>query len=95
MLFKRLDGGWTRIGSTYASGPLAAGTQLKLMAVGNTLSFLENGVERIAVGDSSLTGGAPGIMAFGTPPWTTGAVVLWASRCITSTPTPAALLRTT
>ena len=37
------------------------------MAVGNTLSFLENGVERIAVGDSSLTGGAPGIMAFGTP----------------------------
>ncbi len=35
------------------------------MAAGNTLSFLENGVERIAVADSSLTGGAPGIMAFG------------------------------
>jgi hypothetical protein len=67
MLFKRLGGGWTQLGSTYASGALAAGTQLKLMAVGNTLSFLENGVERIAVGDSSLTGGAPGIMAFGTP----------------------------
>ena len=67
MLFKRLGGGWTQLGSTYASGALAAGTQLKLMAVGNTLSFLVNGVERIAVGDSSLTGGAPGIMAFGTP----------------------------
>ena len=66
MLFKRINGGWTQLGSTYQCGPLAAGTQLKLMAVGNTLSFLENGVERIAVGDSSLTGGAPGIMAFGT-----------------------------
>ena len=65
MVFKRLNGAWTQLGPTYNSGPLAAGTQLKLMAVGNTLSFLENGVERIAVGDSSLTGGSPGIMAFG------------------------------
>jgi hypothetical protein len=36
------------------------------MVVGSTLSFLENGIERIAVYDSSLVGGAPGIMAFGT-----------------------------
>ena len=35
------------------------------MVVGSTLSFLQNGVERIAVYDNSLVGGAPGIMAFG------------------------------
>ena len=51
---------------SYSSGPLAAGTQLKLMVVGSTLSFLENGVERIAAYDNSLTGGAPGIIAHGT-----------------------------
>ena len=66
MLFMRSGGNWTQLGSTYSSGPLAAGTQLKLMVVGSTLSFLENGVERIAVYDNSLTGGAPGIMANGT-----------------------------
>jgi hypothetical protein len=36
------------------------------MVVGSTLSFLENGVERIAAYDNSLTGGAPGIMSSGT-----------------------------
>ena len=35
------------------------------MAVGDTISFLENGVQRIGVADSSFTGGAPGIMAYG------------------------------
>ena len=54
MLFKRSGGNWTQLGSAYSSGPLAAGTQLKLMVVGSTLSFLENGVERIAVYDNSL-----------------------------------------
>lgn len=66
MLFKRSGSNWTQLGNTYSCGPLSAGTQLKLMIVGNTLSFLENGVERIAAGDASLTGGAPGIIAFGT-----------------------------
>ena len=54
MLFMRSGGNWTQLGSAYSSGPLAAGTQLKLMVVGSTLSFLENGVERIAVYDDSL-----------------------------------------
>ena len=36
------------------------------MVVGSTIAFMENGVERIAVGDTDLTGGAPGIMSFGT-----------------------------
>ena len=66
MLFKRTSGNWTELGSSYSSGPLAAGTQLKLMVVGSTLSFLENGVERIAVYDNTFSGGAPGIIAQGT-----------------------------
>ena len=66
MLFKRSAGSWTQLGSTYNSGPLAAGTQLKLMVVGSTIAFMENGVERIAVSDTDLSGGAPGIMAYGT-----------------------------
>jgi hypothetical protein len=66
MLFLRNGSSWNQLGSTYNSGPLAAGTQLKLMVVGSTIAFMVNGVERIAVGDTSLTGGAPGILANGT-----------------------------
>jgi Putative esterase len=66
ILYKRSSGNWTQLGNAYSSGPLAAGTQLKLMVVGSTLSFLENGVERIAVYDNSLVGGAPGIIVDGT-----------------------------
>jgi Putative esterase len=66
MLFKRSGGTtWSQLGNTYSSGPLAAGTQLKLMVVGTTLSFLENRVERIAAYDPSPSGGAPGIIANG------------------------------
>ena len=66
MLFKRLGGGWTQLGSTYNSGPLAAGTQLQVSASGARISFLVNGVQRISATDTSLTGGAPGIMSYGT-----------------------------
>ena len=62
VLYVRNSGNWTQLGA-YSSGPLAAGTQLKLLAVGNTIAFLANGVERIAVTDSTVSGGAPGIMA--------------------------------
>src|SRR5690348_2440073 len=65
MLFKRSGGAWTQLGGVYNSGALAAGTQLQLTAVGSTISFLQNGVQRLSVTDTSLTGGAPGIMAFG------------------------------
>ena len=67
MLFKRSAGNFTELGSPYASGPLAAGTQLTLTASGSTLSFAENGVVRISATDTTLSGGAPGIMAYGTP----------------------------
>jgi hypothetical protein len=66
MLFKGTGGNWAQLDNTYSSGPLTAGTVLKLMVVGSTLSFLENGVERIAVYDPSLAGGAPGILVSGT-----------------------------
>ncbi len=59
MLFKRLNGTWAQLGSTYSSGPLPAGTQLTLTEVGNTLAFAQNGDIRITATDISLTGGAP------------------------------------
>jgi putative esterase len=65
MLFERSGGGWTQLGGVYNSGALTAGTQLKLVAAGSTISFLQNGVQRLSVNDTSLTGGAPGIMAYG------------------------------
>jgi len=64
-VFERNGGNWTQLGSTYNSGPLAAGTQLKLMVVGDTVAFLQNGVERIAAAATDLSGGAPGIFANG------------------------------
>ena len=64
-LYKRSAGTWIQLGSSYSCGPLGAGTRLRLMAVGSRISFLQDGVERIAVSDSSFTGGAPGIMSFG------------------------------
>jgi hypothetical protein len=64
-LFKRSAGTWTQLGSSYSSGPLAAGTKLRLTVLGNSISFMVNGVQRIGLTDSSFTGGAPGIMAYG------------------------------
>ena len=64
ILFKRSGENWTQLGA-YSSGPLAAGTTLKLVAVGDTISFLENGFPCLTASDRSLSGGAPGIMIFG------------------------------
>ena len=77
-LFKRSGANsWTQLGSTYSSGPLAAGTQLKVTAVGSTISFLLNGAVRITATDTSLSGGAPGIMSYGT-----GRVDNWAGAAL-------------
>ena len=67
MLFKRISGNWTQLGASSFQGALAAGTQLTLAVSGSTLTFSQNGVVRITATDTSLTGGAPGMMAFGTP----------------------------
>ncbi len=64
MLFRRSGASWTQLGS-YSSGPLAAGTKLKLVAVGDTISFLEDGFPCLIASDRSLSGGAPGIMIYG------------------------------
>ena len=66
MLFLRQNGNWTQLGSTYASGTLPAGTTLDLTAAGSTLTLTENGVQRITATDTTLTGGTPGVIAFGT-----------------------------
>ena len=93
-LYLRHAGNFIPIGSVYNSGPLAAGTRLKLMAIGNTIAFMENGVQlRIAVADGTLTRGMPGIMAYGaakgyrTGPEETPAI----SRSVIRAPTPWAL----
>ena len=65
-LFKRSGTSWTQLGSTYNSGALTAGTQLQVKVTGSAISFLQNGVQRISATDTSLTGGAPGIMSYGT-----------------------------
>ena len=67
MLFERSNGNWTQLGATYPSGPLAAGTQLQLSAVGSTITFSQDGIARITATDTTLTGGAPAVMAFDTP----------------------------
>lgn len=65
-IYKRNSGVWTQLGSQYSCGPLPAGTKLKVMVVGNTVSFLLNDVEKIAAYDASITSGAPGIAATST-----------------------------
>ena len=64
-LYKRNAGTWIQLGNSYNSGPLAAGTTLQLSAVGSTISFLQDGVSRITATDTSVTGGAPGVMTYG------------------------------
>ena len=80
LLFKRSGGSWTQLGSTYTSGALAAGTQLQVQAVGSAISFLQNGVQRISATDTSISGGAPGVMSYGT-----GQVDNWSGGTATST----------
>jgi S-formylglutathione hydrolase FrmB len=65
-IYERTGGNWVQLGSSYSCGALAAGTKLTLTAVGSTITFAQDGVTRISVTDSSITGGSPGIMTFGT-----------------------------
>ena len=62
-LYQRTSGNWTQLGSSYPTAGLAAGTTLGLTATGSTISFLLNATPVITVTDTSLTGGAPGIVA--------------------------------
>ena len=74
-LYKRTAGTFIQLGNSYNSGPLPAGTKLTLSAVGSTIFFQQDGTTRIAATDTTLTGGAPGLMTFGaatTDNWTGG-----------------------
>ena len=74
-LYKRTAGTFIQLGNSYNSGPLPAGTKLTLTAVGSTISFQQDGTTRIVATDTTLTGGAPGLMTFGaatTDNWTGG-----------------------
>jgi hypothetical protein len=64
-LYERNNGTWTQLGNSYNCGALPAGTTLKLTAVGSTIAFFENGTQRIAATDTTVTGGAPGIATYG------------------------------
>ena len=66
VLYKRVNGNWSQLGS-YQSGVLAAGTQLKLQASSSNITLFQGSTQRISARDSSITGGAPAIMASGTP----------------------------
>jgi hypothetical protein len=65
ILCKRSHGKWIRLGRAYRAGPLADGTRLRLVALGSTIAFMENGVIRITAGDNSLPDGVPGVMVNG------------------------------
>jgi hypothetical protein len=65
ILCKRMNGKWIRLGRTYRAAPLAEGTRLRLVALGSTIAFMENGVIRIAAGDRSLDDGLPGVLVNG------------------------------
>jgi hypothetical protein len=64
VLSKRINGTWTQLG-TYSGGTLAAGTQLTLTVLGNTLALSQNGTPLVTASDNSLASGAPGIIANG------------------------------
>lgn len=66
MLCKRVRGKLIRLGRTYRAGPVTDGIRLRLVALGSTVAFMENGVVRIAAGDKSLPEGMPGVMVNGT-----------------------------
>jgi hypothetical protein len=65
ILCKRTHGKWSRLGRTYRTGPLGVGTRLRLVALGSTIAFMENGVIRIVTSDNSLSDGMPGVMVNG------------------------------
>ena len=67
MLFLRDNGNWAELGSPYPVSPLAAGTTLTLSAAGSTITFAVNGTTAMTATDTTLSGGAPGIMAYGLP----------------------------
>jgi hypothetical protein len=65
LLCKRIGGKWIRLGRAYRTAPFVDGTRLRLVALGPTIAFMENGVTRIAACDKSLPDGLPGVLVNG------------------------------
>jgi Putative esterase len=68
ILCKRTRGKLIRLGPVYRGAPRADGIRLRLVALGSTISLMENEVTRVAVGDKSLSGGIPGVLLNGAVP---------------------------
>ena len=83
MLFLRNGGAWAQLGASVPVSPLAAGTTLSLSVTGSTLTFADNGTTAITATDTTLTGGAPGIMANGLATATN-----WSGTGVTPPPQP-------
>jgi hypothetical protein len=65
-VYKRLNGNYTALGSSYTCGLLAAGTPIRLTVIGSQLTVTLNGAVVIQLTDSSTpSGGAPGIDSYG------------------------------
>ena len=89
MLLKRVNGIWTQLGSTYASGALPAGTTLTLTVVGPTLTFAQNGATVITATDTSLTWGRPASWPMAPPAPATGRAATWPGRTLWAAAWPA------
>lgn len=75
-MYQRHLGNYSILGTYVLGGtPLNAGDTLKLAIAGSALTLSLNGTVVVAASDSSLVGGAPGVIAFGT----TAAVNAWSS----------------
>jgi hypothetical protein len=64
MLFLRDNGSWDQL-ANMTTGMLAAGTTLTLTVVGSTLAFAVNNTTVLSTTDTTLSGGAPGVVANG------------------------------
>ncbi|MDA8045590.1 MAG: hypothetical protein M0Z30_10180, partial [Actinomycetota bacterium] len=90
MLFKRSNGNWTQLGTTYPSGTLTAGTTITVSAAGSTITVADNTTTAITASDPTYSGGAPGIMADGTSTadnWSGGSVTNTTNTTTTVPPT--------
>ena len=90
MLFLRNNGAWAQLGASVPVSALAAGTTLSLSVTGSTLTFADNGTTAITATDTTLTGGAPGIMANGLATATN-----WSGTGVTTTTTTTTTAATT
>ena len=82
--------GLCQLGASVPVSPLAAGTTLSLSVTGSTLTFADNGTTAITATDTTLTGGAPGIMANGLATATN-----WSGTGVTTTTTTTTTAPTT